>query len=674
MVTVKDFWESMVGTFLACSFCAIWVIFLLFLGGKLKVDDANNLQKIALTYSSIVDTTTLTREERDGRVSLFNFLGVQAQKIVPDSNQIGPPEQLWVLKQTLPEPVRLDRVDALEQLFTMNLKAKNIGPGQFSAFERMETEPATDSSNILSGYFALQKSGLEVNSDQFSEASNVFRKAPQLQLSAVQLLRGYIHIFGSEKKSKFAKLDLLKRQIAYKYVVGWVASNAVPTEQHFRLIDCLSWSIGIVAYLLITLISFLRFIFIANDKWYGERREWYRVEWGKLLTWIHVLIWAPWVAGTFLYFGIKWAFTTDFAELRRKLRQRQVRLEGSIEEIQQHFQPTPAAEPEGVVQPTPVPEVTQIEESLQTEKISTVDGNGATKPVVRESLYFVTNFNDDAESRLNEAGIRVKRTQLTINDDEETTDGILFPTRDWQQVFRILGIKPVQMQRSKTNVANVTYLEFVNPSGFMAEVRRDLETHFQQYQKLFTIECVRSYSERIRVSRNAITAAREGISQAMATISSLTRSLQLEEPQLKFLEDQAALDGNNFQLMFQQLTEMEHVVGVKVERGGIHVFTDALSINYEGKSYLMGEYEITINTDNCNLTWTNLFRQRDGIDHPYADCMGNVAKGVAKLLGERNYAHAVQVILKLLQTVHEDYENSLKKWEGDNEEMEVVTL
>jgi hypothetical protein len=444
--------------------------------------------------------------------------------------------------------------------------------------------------------------------------------------------------------------------------------------ESFKFSKGIFWLPAVLGYIIITLVPFLRYIFVATYNWSGERRQWYRVEWGKLITWLHALIWFPWVAITLLCFGIKWAFTTNFAELRRKLRERRMRLEGPIEEIQQHLQPTPTAESEGAAQPTPPPEGARIEESLQTEQTSTADGNGATKPVMRESLYFVTNFDDDAESRLSEVGIRVKRTQLIINDDKESTDGILFPVRDWQQVFRILGVKPVQMQRSKTNVANVTYLEFVNPSGFMAEMRRDLETNFQEYQKLFSIECTKSYAERIRLKRTTIESARLGISKAMTAIATLTRSLQLEEPELKTLEAQAALDGSNFQLMFQQLTEMEHVVGVKVERGVIHVFTDALRINYNNKSYLMGEFEITIKTDECNVTWSNLFRKRGSAHHPYGDCLGNAATGVAKLLGERNYTHVVQVVLKLLQTVHGDYADKLEDWEDENEIEEVVTL
>jgi hypothetical protein len=112
---------------------------------------------------------------------------------------------------------------------------------------------------------------------------------------------------------------------------------------------------------------------------------------------------------------------------------------------------------------------------------------------------------------------------------------------------------------------------------------------------------------------------------------------------------------------YDTLCATPHVKDVKVIGKVIHVYTDMISITHGYNTYNIGEFRIEINTDgsNSSVKAINLTKPLGGLSHPHIHangkcCLGNIEKGVSKLLAEYQYVILAQLMITYLQSYNPD--------------------
>jgi hypothetical protein len=106
---------------------------------------------------------------------------------------------------------------------------------------------------------------------------------------------------------------------------------------------------------------------------------------------------------------------------------------------------------------------------------------------------------------------------------------------------------------------------------------------------------------------------------------------------------------------FDRIRDLPEVRQVDVADGGIALITRPLEAECEGHRYRLGAFRVEIRFEG-EVRITNLTDPRGLYDHPHVrqarPCLGNIREGVAKLIGEFEFAAAAQVLVDFLKTVN----------------------
>jgi len=106
---------------------------------------------------------------------------------------------------------------------------------------------------------------------------------------------------------------------------------------------------------------------------------------------------------------------------------------------------------------------------------------------------------------------------------------------------------------------------------------------------------------------------------------------------------------------FDRIRDLPEVVHVDVQDGALAIITRPLEADCGGQRYRLGAFRVEIQFEG-DVRIANLTDRRGPYEHPHVrqgrPCLGNVREGVAKLIGELEFAAAAQVLLDFLQTVN----------------------
>jgi hypothetical protein len=414
------------------------------------------------------------------------------------------------------------------------------------------------------------------------------------------------------------------------------------------------WYYLLIWWLVFTIVTILRHVYVCYD----NRLKFYDIPWGKLPTYIVIALWLPgvlvWITPWAICRLIRFLFTYDFSHLGQDLSKLFKRGKELAQKVGgQHNLVNQTAAP--IFRP-----VTEVKADKSEVAPKVVPDKPEERPAV---WYFVDKLPDGSRARLNQAGIVVAPAQITVNG--QTKDGLTFPEEEWQRVFNTLDIKPVNVKKVPTDTTNVIYYVYDDPQGWLKEKRDKFLQQKENHKQRFIAECQTGVRNRIEAKRDEIKSAQQTLSDASRKIVEGTRKIEYLGREITAMEGMLAADKYSTDKLvddFEKLCSMAHVVAVEVQSGYIRVYTDAVIIPYQGKRYKLGEFEITIKTGE-NVTYKNIFNRRNGVDHPYGNCLGNLAEGISKLIAENDFVHVVQVMLEFLRSVHEGYEMNLQYWE-----------
>lgn len=436
----------------------------------------------------------------------------------------------------------------------------------------------------------------------------------------------------------------------------------------------LFWPIWYFAFIFITLLYYF-----AECDYYGER-PYDRNEWFRPLYYLHLIFWLPALVLFYGIWGIQVIFFTDYLLKRRRARAlaaQQAQARAADPQVQPNQAPCC---PPMVTRIRFAPEPSQMA-SVSNASVHTAENTKKkTASRIKKENDPVWYFVDYARltERISEGAYKDLLSQgIDIAQDIEITSpraakGITFPAEHWQKVFNTLGVKPVNVKKQPTNFRNVECFDYEDPNAFLAKKRADFLKNREIYLKEFIAACRIGLDWEMNQKQSTISSLESSITDLGNQIFSATtkrEALAREVEQLR----QSTLDGQlseqHLDETFNQICSLMHVVSVEVRNEKIIVTTDALTCKWKTKTYLFGEFEITIDTSSSNVVWKNIFRRAEGkLDTPYGTCLGNIAGSVAQLCAKRDYVNLVHVLIQFLQTTHNEYSANLRYWEVIDEE------
>ncbi len=163
-----------------------------------------------------------------------------------------------------------------------------------------------------------------------------------------------------------------------------------------------------------------------------------------------------------------------------------------------------------------------------------------------------------------------------------------------------------------------------------------------------------------------------------------TKELELIELRRKVAVDRHALESLDTTVgewKKRAEGEYEHLMklvpnlyrSITVTTGELIAETHEVRITYLSQTYEIGEFEVRITLATGNLTIANKTRQIDGSDHPHIQdesaCLGNIGKGVIRMISEFELFGALQMIHTFLHSYNPDSAFlKIEHWDPEYEE------
>lgn len=123
----------------------------------------------------------------------------------------------------------------------------------------------------------------------------------------------------------------------------------------------------------------------------------------------------------------------------------------------------------------------------------------------------------------------------------------------------------------------------------------------------------------------------------------------------RLVNDERRAEAERLKKEFDQLAGAKPVLAVRAYADRVEVDTRTVIIPHMGRRYEIGRFRIAID-DRGGLALSNLSNTSSDThcEHPHVrdrrPCLGNIAEALAKLLGEREYALAVNLLFKFLES------------------------
>jgi hypothetical protein len=117
---------------------------------------------------------------------------------------------------------------------------------------------------------------------------------------------------------------------------------------------------------------------------------------------------------------------------------------------------------------------------------------------------------------------------------------------------------------------------------------------------------------------------------------------------------------------FDRIVALPGVEDVRVSDSLLQVFTELIVIEYGFRRYRLGRYRLDLYFDG-RLFIQNLTDRYDTYDHPHVEsgrpCLGNIQDWVQRLLAQREFAAATELLLQYLRTVNpSDWRKAITFW------------
>jgi hypothetical protein len=170
----------------------------------------------------------------------------------------------------------------------------------------------------------------------------------------------------------------------------------------------------------------------------------------------------------------------------------------------------------------------------------------------------------------------------------------------------------------------------------------------------FQAACDARRQDEVEGLEQEIGALERSLAEYGRRITADTRLLAERRRRLRGLQDLPAGTATTV-LEFDRIRDLPQVCHLDAQDGVLGIITHTLEAECGGRRFRLGAFRVEIHFDG-DVRITNLTEPRGLYDHPHVrqarPCLGNVREGVAKLIGEYEFAAAAQVLIDFLQTVN----------------------
>lgn len=185
-------------------------------------------------------------------------------------------------------------------------------------------------------------------------------------------------------------------------------------------------------------------------------------------------------------------------------------------------------------------------------------------------------------------------------------------------------------------------------------------------RQAYVQECRSRVHEEMAFLEQEMRLLEENLEEHARRITAETRRLSTYRERLNTLRGAASSHAQHLKEL-DDLKKLPEVREVQVQDGRITVFTAPIHAEYEGREFCLGSYRIEISLAGDIRIW-NLTGAVGAYDHPHIyqgrPCLGNIREGIAKLIGEYQFAALVYVLLDFLKTVNpKDWRVPIVYWQ-----------
>jgi hypothetical protein len=185
-------------------------------------------------------------------------------------------------------------------------------------------------------------------------------------------------------------------------------------------------------------------------------------------------------------------------------------------------------------------------------------------------------------------------------------------------------------------------------------VRAGRQVIHGEAREAYARECRDRVADEIRFLQSDTAFLEEGVEEIARRITADSRRLKEGRRRLEQLQgrrDRAEpFDGES-----ERLKDLPEVREVQILDGRLRITTLPILVGFEGRSYCLGSFQIDLSLDG-DVRITNVSARSGVYDHPHV-CqgrprLGSIREGIAKLLGECQFAAAIEVLIDFLKTVN----------------------
>ena len=202
-----------------------------------------------------------------------------------------------------------------------------------------------------------------------------------------------------------------------------------------------------------------------------------------------------------------------------------------------------------------------------------------------------------------------------------------------------------------------------------AQAERARAEALARNRQAYVRECGRRLANTMKAAEEALARARQTIERAQREIVEAVRAEAGNRKKLEQLRESSREQEARFALEYDRLLSTG-VEKVEVADGIVRVLTTSLKVEYGGSWYRLGRYRIEIQVSGSRgvVRCFNLDHRPNGYHHPHVQgdgscCLGNIADGVARLLGEYEFAALAGLMVQFLRTVNPgDWYTPITNW------------
>lgn len=202
------------------------------------------------------------------------------------------------------------------------------------------------------------------------------------------------------------------------------------------------------------------------------------------------------------------------------------------------------------------------------------------------------------------------------------------------------------------------YLRMVRPR---APLRVASRTQYAQ-------ACARRLRVRRALLESKLDELREEIIQLSYRLAEKTRERRQVLEELTMMEQQAKSLEASLEDEFDQLSRSPHVQRIEVTHSHLIVTLDHIMVDYAGQQYPLGPYRVLLPLDGGRVRVQSehpKFYESRLYHHPHVwgpegdqICYGDIAADIAKLLAEKEFGLAIDMLIAFLHEINDDEERA----------------